>query len=119
VLNLGLARLLGEKDWDLSTQAAIERVVRRAYAHLQEGLGEEAMAFDYPKGFSKLALLSCCAPAAAALGDRDLVSNYWTLLENNQPGRNDPIGASLRLIAMHALAGNMWFDKVVWFGILP
>ena len=118
VFNLGLERLLGGKDWDLRIQTALERIVRQAYAVLQDGLGDESQAFDYPRGFSKLALLSCCAPAAASLGDRDLVSNYWTLLENNQPGRNDPIGASLRLLAMHALAGNMWFEKVDWAGLL-
>ena len=118
VLNLGIARLLGTKDWDLPIQTALERIVRRAYAHLRDGLGEESMAYDYPKGFSKLALLSCCAPATVALGDRDLVSNYWTLLENNLPSRNDPIGASLRLIAMQALAGNLWFARVDWPGLL-
>ena len=117
VFDLGLDRLLGGEEWDLRTRAALERIVRRAYAHLQDGLGEESQAQDYPKGFSRLALLSCCAPAAASLGDRDLVSNYWDLLENNLPGKNDPIGASLRLLAMHTLAGNMWFAKVDWDGI--
>jgi hypothetical protein len=118
VLNLGLERLLGGEGWDMRTQVALERVVRQAYAHLQDGLGEESIAQDYPKGFSRLALLSCCAPAAATLGDRELVSNYWALLEDNLPGRNDPIGASLRLLAMQALAGNMWFGKVDWAGLL-
>ena len=118
ILNLGLARLHGADEWDLRTRAAIERIVRKAYTALQEGLGEESTAFDYPRGFSRLALLSCCAPASAALGDPDLVNNYWSLLENNLPGRNDPIGASLRLLAMQALAGNMWFAKVDWVGIL-
>ena len=115
---MGLARLLGAEEWDSRTRAALERIVRGAYAVLQDGLGDESQTFDYPRGFSKLALLSCCAPAAAAFGDRDLVNNYWALLENNLPGRNDPIGASLRLLAIHALAGNMWFEKVDWAGLL-
>ena len=112
VLNLGLERLLGGEDWDMRTRAALERIVQRAFTQLQVGLGNENQSQDYPKGFSRLSLLSCCAPVAASLGDRDLVDNFWTLLENNLPGRNDPIGASLRLLAMHALAGNMWFAKV-------
>lgn len=119
VLNLGLDRLLGGEDWDLRTRAALERIVRRAYARLQDGLNMESQAPDYPKGFTNLALLSCCAPSAAFLGDRDLVNNYWSLLENNLPGKNDPIGASLRLLAMQALAGNLWFSKVDWAEILP
>lgn len=114
VLNLGLDRLLGGEDWDLRTRAALERIVRRAYANLRGGLVNESQAPDYPKGFTNLALLSCCAPTAAFLADRDLVNNYWSLLENNLPGKNDPIGASLRLLAMQALAGNLWFTKVDW-----
>ncbi len=118
IFNLGLERLLGGKDWDLQTRSALERIVRRAYARLQGELGDESQAQDYPKGFSNLSLLSCCALAAASLGDRELVNNYWSLLENNLPGKNDPIGASLRLLAMQGLAGNMWFEKADWLTLL-
>jgi hypothetical protein len=119
VLNLGLDRLLGGEGWGLRTQVALERIVRKAYGNLRAALNTQSQSPDYPRGFSNLALLSCCAPVAMALGDQELVNNYWTLLEDNLPAKNDPIAASLRLLAMQALAGNLWFNRVDWAGILP
>ncbi|MEA4812387.1 MAG: hypothetical protein VB108_07460 [Anaerolineaceae bacterium] len=112
LLNLGLARLLGGPEWTPPLQRKLDALTRKAYAHFLEPLGAETLSADYPKAFSNLALLSCSAPLAMALGDKDLLGNFWTALEYNQPAKNDPIGASLRLLAMHALAGSIWFGDV-------
>ena len=114
VMNLGLQRLLTGEDQDAGTHRDLERICRKGLKLLGGRLAEGVADEEYPAGFSDLALLSCCAPVSLGLGDQELVNAYWALLEGAEPAKNGPIGASLRLLALMAMGGKLWFGRVDW-----
>lgn len=78
-------------------------------ARLDES-GEDA--FDQKQSFSPLSLLASYAAAASVTRSSDLVQEYWDLLSLIDPYSGDGLGATLRLIALMALNGNIWFAEV-------
>jgi hypothetical protein len=68
--------------------------------------GEQAL-------FSPLSRLACCAAAAASFGGAELSRAYWETLSQTQARSGDGLGATLRLLAMMALNGNIWFDQAL------
>ena len=68
--------------------------------------GEQAL-------LSPLSRLACCAAAAASFGGAELSRAYWETLSQTQARSGDGLGATLRLLAMMALNGNIWFDQAL------
>lgn len=68
--------------------------------------GEQAL-------FSPLSRLACCAAAAANFGGAELSRAYWEALSQTPARSGDGLGATLRLLAMMALNGNIWFDRAL------
>ena len=120
ILQLGIAELeqAGKPTGKLTGE--VEKRVRESVAQLAraELLDESALHIE-PEGFSSLSLLACCTPAVLCLNDQALVDQQWQALILAKPGRHDPIGATLRLLSLMQLSGNIWFDKVMWNELPP
>ncbi|HPS32807.1 MAG TPA: hypothetical protein PKW57_04840 [Anaerolineaceae bacterium] len=77
-----------------------------------EKLKEETPAVSAPsEGFSPLSLLACYAAAAGSAGSADLAREYWTALSQTEANFGDGLGSTLRLLALMALNGSVWFPE--------
>jgi hypothetical protein len=120
ILQLGIAELeqAGKPTGKLTRE--VEKRVRESVAQLaQAELLDESMLQTEPEGFTSLSLLACCTPAVLCLNDQALVDQQWQALVLAKPGRHDPIGATLRLLSLMQLSGNIWFDQVAWKELPP
>jgi len=120
ILQLGIAELeqAGKPTGKLTRE--VEKRVRESVAQLaQAELLDESMLLTEPEGFTSLSLLACCTPAVLCLNDQALVDQQWQALVLAKPGRHDPIGATLRLLSLVQLSGNIWFDQVAWKELPP
>lgn len=102
-LHVGMA---GLREGDQSHQkmaAQFESLVYSAIKTLPERLNK-----NENDGLSALALLACCAPVAMLQNDQDLTDQYWQLLSSHTLEERDPIGESLRLLALQCLNGHVW-----------
>lgn len=120
ILQLGIAELeqAGKPTGKLTRE--VEKRVREFVAQLaQAELLDESMLQTEPEGFTSLSLLACCTPAVLCLNDQALVDQQWQALVLAKPGRHDPIGATLRLLSLVQLSGNIWFDQVAWKELPP
>jgi len=120
ILQLGIAELeqAGKPTGKLTGE--VEKCVREFVAQLaQAELLDESMLQTEPEGFTSLSLLACCTPAVLCLNDQALVDKQWRALTIAKPGRHDPIGATLRLLSLMQLSGNIWFDQVAWKELPP
>jgi len=120
ILQLGIAELeqAGKPTGKLTRE--VEKRVRESVAQLaQAELLDESMLLTEPEGFTSLSLLACCTPAVLCLNDQALVDQQWQALVLAKPGRHDPIGATLRLLSLMQLSGNIWFDQVAWKELPP
>lgn len=99
LLQLGLLALL-ERDAE----------ALRAIGNSRSGL--VSLVEDYSKDssieikFSRSAMLACAVPASLTLQDRDLIDQVWNELVCLQPGKNDGLGATLRVLGMAFLANQ-------------
>ena len=120
ILQLGIAELeqAGKPTGKLTGE--VEKRVRNSVAQLAQAelLDESALHIE-PEGFSSLSLLACCTPAVLCLNDQALVDQQWQALILAKPGQHDPIGATLRLLSLMQLSGNIWFDQVAWKELPP
>jgi len=64
--------------------------------------------------FSYLAQLACCAPVAMVYGDQALVDTLWQKLSVAEISKFDPMGISMRLLALMLLSGVMWPLSDTW-----
>jgi hypothetical protein len=120
ILQLGIAELeqAGKPTGKLTRE--VEKRVREFVAQLaQAELLDESMLQTEPEGFTSLSLLACCTPAVLCLNDQTLIDKQWLALTLAKPGRHDPIGATLRLLSLVQLSGNIWFDQVAWKELPP
>jgi len=120
ILQLGIAELeqAGKTTGKLTVE--VEKLVRESVAQLaQAELLDESALQTEPEGFTSLSLLACCTPAVLCLNDQALVDQQWQALVLAKPGRHDPIGATLRLLSLMQLSGNIWFDQVAWKELQP
>ena len=120
ILQLGIAELeqAGKPTGKLTGE--VEKRARESVAQLaQAELLDESMLQTEPEGFSPLSLLACCTPVVHCLNDQALVDKQWRALTLAKPGRHDPIGATLRLLSLVQLSGNIWFDQVAWKELPP
>jgi hypothetical protein len=120
ILQLGIAELeqAGKPTGKLTGE--VEKRVRESVAQLARAeLLDESELHIEPEGFSSLSLLACCTPAVLCLNDQALVDQQWRALTLAKPGRHDPIGATMRLLSLMQLSGNIWFDKVSWKELPP
>ena len=120
ILQLGIAELeqAGKPTGKLTGE--VEKRVRESVLQLaQAELLDESMLQTEPEGFTSLSLLACCTPAVLCLNDQALVDQQWQALVLAKPGRHDPIGATLRLLSLMQLSGNIWFDQVAWKELPP
>ncbi len=120
ILQLGIAELEQAGKPTGKLIGKVEKCVRESVAQLAraELLDESAPQIE-PEGFSPLSLLACCTPAVLCLNDQALIDQQWRALTLAKPGRHDPIGATLRLLSLMQLSGNIWFDKVMWKDLPP
>jgi len=115
MMQLGLAALWQGNDFESKLPSGVEELVQDACARFAQAEQLNEISFQSePAGFSKLSLLACCVPAALVLQDQDLVNQLWQAFNAAQPGRHDPLGATLRLLGLLLLSGNVWFDRVLW-----
>ena len=115
LLQLGIAELWQADKPNGKLTGEVEKRVRESVAQLARAdLLDESTLQVEPEGFSPLSLLACCVPAVSSLKDQDLINQLWQALSLAKPGRHDPIGATLRLLSLVQLSGNIWFDKVAW-----
>jgi len=56
--------------------------------------------------FSRSAMLACAVPILLTLQDKDLIDQVWNELVSLQPGKNDGLGATLRVLGMAFLANQ-------------
>jgi hypothetical protein len=63
------------------------------------------------EGFSRLASFSCCCPLALLTKNEDYANQLWKRLSQEQPAKQDALGASMRLLAMMSLTGTLWLGK--------
>ena len=120
ILQLGIAELeqAGKPTGKLTGE--VEKRVRESVLQLaQAELLDESMLQTEPEGFTSLSLLACCTPAVLCLNDQTLIDKQWLALTLAKPGRHDPIGATLRLLSLVQLSGNIWFDQVAWKELPP
>ncbi|HOZ38001.1 MAG TPA: hypothetical protein PLH64_04540 [Anaerolineaceae bacterium] len=83
-----------------------------AFARLKRALSErKALEGDMEEGFSRLASVSCCVPLALLEEKGEDPDQLWSLLNHAQPGKQDSLGASLRLIAMMSMTGTLWVGR--------
>ncbi len=76
-------------------------------ANLKDRLGA-AIQSD---GFSPLSVLACFAAAASGSENAELSRDYWDLLRRTEAPFGDGLAATLRLIGLMALNGNLWFAE--------
>jgi len=76
-------------------------------AKLRDSLGA-AIQSD---GFSPLSVLACFAAAASGSENAELSRDYWDLLRRTDAPFGDGLAATLRLIGLMALNGNLWFAE--------
>jgi len=76
-------------------------------AKLRDSLGA-AIQSD---GFSPLSVLACFAAAASGSENAELSRDYWDLLRRTEAPFGDGLAATLRLIGLMALNGNLWFAE--------
>ena len=120
ILQLGIAGLEQAGNPTRKLTGEVEKRVRESVAQLaQAELLDESALQTEPEGFSPLSLLACCTPAVLCLNDQALVDQQWQALVLAKPGRHDPIGATLRLLSLMQLSGNIWFDQVAWKKLPP
>ncbi len=115
LLQLGIAELWQAEKPNGKLTGEVEKRVRESVAQLAraEFLDESTLQVE-PEGFSPLSLLACCTPVVLCLNDQALIDQHWQALSLAKPGRHDPVGATLRLLSLVQLSGNIWFDKVAW-----
>ena len=120
LLQLGIAELWQADKPNGKLTGEVEKRVRESVAQLAwaEFLDESTLQVE-PEGFSPLSLLACCVPVVSSLRDQDLINQLWQALALAKPGRHDPIGATLRLLSLIQLSGNIWFDKATWNELPP
>ena len=120
ILQLGIAELEQASKPIGKLTGEVEKRVRDSMAQLAQAelLDESALQIE-PEGFSSLSLLACYTPAVLCLNDQALIDQQWRALTLAKPGRHDPIGATLRLLSLMQLSGNIWFDKVMWNELPP
>ena len=120
ILQLGIAELEQAGNPTGKLTGEVEKRVRESVAQLaQAELLDESALQTEPEGFTSLSLLACCTPAVLCLNDQALVDQQWQALVLAKPGRHDPIGATLRLLSLMQLSGNIWFDQVAWKELPP
>ena len=120
ILQLGIADLEQASKPTGKLTGEVEKRAREFVAQLaQAELLDESMLQTEPEGFTSLSLLACCTPAVLCLNDQALVDQQWQALVLAKPGRHDPIGATLRLLSLVQLSGNIWFDQVAWKELPP
>jgi len=99
LLQLGLLALL-ERDAEASNAIGISRA------------GLVSLVKDYSKDssteteFSRSAMLACAVPALLTIQDKNLIDQVWNELVALQPGKNDGLGATLRVLGMTFLANQ-------------
>ena len=76
-------------------------------AKLRDSLGA-AIQSD---GFSPLSVLACFAAAASGSENAELSRDYWDLLRRTEAPFGDGLAATLRLIGLMAMNGNLWFAE--------
>lgn len=106
-LNLGIDALVNgiETHKDLSGKLIqLSRFALEAY----QASPKRAEILEDQSQFTPLAHLACCAPAVIAYGDSALVQQFWNALEIAETSKFDPLGTSLRLLALIILAGLAW-----------
>jgi len=77
-------------------------------ANLKDRLGAASSQSD---GFSPLSVLACFAAAASGSENAELSRAYWDLLSRTEAPFGDGLAATLRLIGLMALNGNLWFAE--------
>jgi len=106
------ASRLGLSLLQLGLLALLERDAEalRAIGNSRSGL--VSLVEDYSKDssirteFSRSAMLACVVPALLTLQDKDLIDQVWNELVSLQPGKNDGLGATLRVLGMAFLANQ-------------
>jgi len=120
ILQLGISELEQAGNPTGKLTGEVEKRVRESVLQLaQAELLDESMLQTEPEGFISLSLLACCTPAVLCLNDQALVDKQWRALTLAKPGRHDPLGATLRLLSLVQLSGNIWFDQVAWKELPP
>ena len=102
-LHLGMAALRPNDETHQKMAAQLESLVYSAIKTLPDRLNK-----NENDGLSALALLACCAPAAMLQNDQDLANKYWEVLSAHTCEERDPIGESLKLLALQLLNGHIW-----------
>ncbi len=104
-LHAGLAGLVGgavpAAQWERRIEASLQA------AETLPGAETPANAPD--ENPTSLTALACCVPAALCLQKPALTERLQHWLESNPPQKEDPRGASLRLLGLMMLSGNAWF----------
>ena len=105
LLQIGLeGLLLSDHGFAERSELAFSRL-KRAFSY-QENLEGEV-----EEGFSRLASFCCCAPLAVLDKNGTDFDQLWSSLNQLQPGKQDALGASLRLMAMMSMSGTLWLEE--------
>lgn len=102
-LHVGMAGLRPDNETHQKMAGQFESLVYDAIKTLPENLNK-----NEGDGLSALAQLACCTPLAMLQNDQDLANKYWQVLSSHKSEERDPIGESLRLLALQCLNGNVW-----------
>lgn len=106
------ASRLGLSLLQLGLLALLERDAEALHAIDNSRSGLVSLVEDYSKDslieteFSRSAMLACAVPVLLTLRDRDLIDQVWNELVSLQPGKNDGLGATLRVLGMAFLANQ-------------
>ena len=73
--------------------------------------GKLDAASTFSEGFSPLSLLACYAATASESGEAELSQEYWELLSRSEAHLGDGLAATLRLLGLMELNGNVWFTE--------
>ena len=82
-----------------------------AFSRLKRAFSDQEALEGDIKGFSRLASFSCCVPLALLVENGEDPDQLWSRLNQAQPGKQDSLGASLRLVAMMCMAETLWVGR--------
>lgn len=103
---------LGLSLLQLGLLALVEREAEALHAIRKSRSGIVQLVEDYSTNssteteFSRPAMLACAVPALLSLQNKDLIDQVWNELVSMQPGKNDGLGETLRLLGMAFLANQ-------------
>ncbi|HOE34402.1 MAG: hypothetical protein GX415_02995 [Chloroflexi bacterium] len=94
--------------------------LQEALSEIRESTAEETQS-DLPDAetLSAFSLLACYGIAAAGPESSELAREYWEELSGQQAKAGSAVEASLRLLAMAALSGRIWFSEALGAKALP